>query len=94
MKEPAPKLTKQEAQQSTSPERAGNLESKLADIRREAGIDYKHLEKRILQMAESLKKAVSDENLTREDLLEVLIDTEDTLRDMLTWTDFIKGDLR
>ena len=62
--------------------------------RREAGIDYKHLEKRILQMAESLKKAVSDENLTREDLLEVLIDTEDTLRDMLTWTDFIKGDLR
>jgi len=91
---PDPELVKQETEEIPSPDRAADSECKLAEIRREAGIDYKHLEKRILQMAESLKEAVGDENLTREDLLQVMIDTEDTLRDMLTWTDFIKSDLR
>jgi len=84
---------KQQTEQIPSPDRAANLECKLADIRRSVGWDSKYLESRMWELAKSLKEAVSDENLTREDLQKVLIDAEEDLRSMLPWINFIKDEL-
>jgi hypothetical protein len=94
MKEPEPELIKQQTEQILSPDRAANLECKLADIRRSVGWDAKYLESRMSELAKSIKEAASDENLTREDLQKALIDAEEDLRSMLPWINFIKDELQ